>query len=72
MGGQSSYLTFVVHRWDAVQIRIYLTAHSTTEVGVLMGGLAMTLITLLVAIQCIRRSDKLFKSPVRYDPYHVS
>ncbi len=55
-----------------IEIKIYLVSHSAAEAGALIGGLAMTLLTLLVAIQCTRRADKLFQSPVHYDLHHVS
>ncbi len=59
-------------RWNVIQIKIYLVAHSATEIGAFVGGLLMTLITLLVAVQCSRRADKLFKKLPCYDLYHVS
>ncbi len=59
-------------RWNVIQIQIYLVGHSATEAGALVGGVLMTLITLLVAIQCTRRADKLFKALPCYDLYHVS
>ena len=61
-----------VCRWNVIEIKMYLVSHSAAETGALIGGLAMTLLTLLVAIQCTRRADKLFQSPVQYDLYHVS
>ncbi|XP_064394587.1 nicastrin-like [Halichondria panicea] len=68
----TEYSTWAESRWNVIEIKMYLVSHSAAETGVLIGGLAMTLLTLLVAIQCTRRADKLFQSPVQYDLYHVS
>ena len=65
-------LSLLLYSWDSVSLRMYLVVHSAEEVGVLIGGIGMTVLCALVVIQCRRRSDLIFQPPDFRDTYHVS
>lgn len=65
-------LSPMLYSWNAISIRMYLVVHSAEEVGVLFGGITLTIICVLLVIQCRRRSEQIFQPPDFRDTYHVS
>jgi nicastrin len=67
------YSTWVESRWRFINLRIYLVTYRLQEVAFFFCGLAMIFITLLVAVQGSRKSNKIFRTlSVAHSPLHLT